>query len=331
VAIGLELLLITGLLAFSGPLLRLLLEVMPANWPFPRGPQVIFWSTVCLVVLLPLVAVWRNLSALAMLVAEVAFASHPAQGGRFAPMLELALKVFGGLVVFLWLSAFLPVGGPARWVPVVVIAVVVVVIAFFRRKLIYWHSVLEVELQERLAQPAGGSAPAWLIPHAAWKMTLAECILPDLADARGRTLGELELRAKTGCAVAGVERQGVLVENPPANFALFPRDRVLLLGEQAQTAAAKTLLTRVSGTVPPSGIEDVRMEVVTVPAGSNLAGQTLGELALGRRVGVQVAGLNRGGLRVLNPGGEQKVLVGDELLVMGSADQIAAFKAGLGA
>jgi CPA2 family monovalent cation:H+ antiporter-2 len=330
VAIGLELLLITGLLAFSGPLLRLLLEVMPANWPFPRGPQVIFWSTVCLAILLPLVAVWRNLSALAMLVAEVAFAGHPAQGGRFAPMLELALKVSGGLVVFLWLSAFLPVGGPARWVPVVVIAVVAVVIAFFRRKLIYWHSVLEVELQERLAQPAGGSAPAWLIPHAEWKMTLAECILPDLADARGRTLGELELRAKTGCTVAGVERQGVLVENPPANFALFPRDRVLLLGEHAQTAAAKALLTRVSGTVPSSGIEDVRMEVVAVPAGSSLAGQTLGELALGRRVGVQVAGLNRGGRRVLNPGGEQKICAGDELLVMGSADQIAAFKTGVG-
>lgn len=327
--IGLELLLITGLLAFSGTLLRLLLEVMPADWPFPRGPQVIFWSTICLLILPPLVAVWRNLSALAMLVAEVAFSGHPAQGPRFSPMLELALKVFGGLVVFLWLSAFLPLGGSARWVPVVVVAVVAVVVAFFRRKLIYWHSVLEVELQERLAQPAGGSAPAWLVPHADWKMTLSECVLPDLADVRGRTLGELELRAKTGCAVAGVERQGVLVENPPATFALYPRDRVLLMGEQAQTAAAKAVLARVSGALPPASLEDVRMEVVTVPAGSSLAGQTLAELALSRTYGLQVAGINRGGVRFLNPGGDEKLCAGDEVLVLGSPDQISAFKASM--
>ena len=327
--IGLGLLLITGLLAFSGPMLRLLLEVVPADWLFPRGPQLIFWSAICLVILPPLVAVWRNLSALAMLVAEVAFMGNPTQGARFAPMLELALKVFGGLGLFLWLSAFLPFAGGARWVPLLVVGVVTLVIAFFRRKLIYWHSVLEVEFQQRLAQPAGGSAPAWLVPHADWKLTLAECVLPDLADVRGRTLGELELRSKIGCTVAGVERQGVLVENPPASFALYPRDRVLLLGEPAQTAAAKKLLTMVSGTLPPTGLEDVRMEVVTVPVGSSHAGQTLVELALGRKVGVQVAGINRQGLRILNPRGDEKVFVGDELLVMGSAEQIAAFKTGV--
>lgn len=327
--IGLGLLLITGLLAFSGPLLRLLLEVVPADWLFPRGPQLIFWSAICLVILPPLVAVWRNLSALAMLVAEVAFMGNPTQGARFAPMLELALKVFGGLGLFLWLSAFLPFAGGARWVPLLVVGVVTLVIAFFRRKLIYWHSVLEVEFQERLAQPVGGSAPAWLVPHADWKLTLAECILPDLADVRGRTLGELALRSQIGCTVSGVERQGVLVENPPASFALYPRDRVLLLGEPAQTMAAKKVLTKVSGTVPLTGLEDVRMEVVTVPAGSSQAGRTLVELALGRKVGVQVAGINRHGLRILNPRGEEKIFGGDELLVMGSAEQIGAFKAGL--
>ena len=327
--IGLGLLLITGLLAFSGPMLGLLLEVVPADWLFRRGPHVIFWSVICLMILPPLVALWRNLAALAMLVAEVAFMGNPAQGARFAPMLELALKVFGGLGLFLWLSAFLPFAGGARWVPLLVVGVVTLVIAFFRRKLIYWHSVMEVEFQERLAQPAGGSAPAWLVSHAEWNLTLAECVLPDLADVRGRTLGELELRAKIGCTVAGVERQGVLVENPPASFALYPRDRVLLLGEPAQTAAAKKLLTMVSGTLPPTGLEDVRMEVVTVPVGSSHAGQTLVELALGRKVGVQVAGINRHGLRILNPRGDEKVYVGDELLVMGNAEQIAAFKAGV--
>jgi monovalent cation:H+ antiporter-2, CPA2 family len=329
IQIGVELMLITGLLAFSGPLLRMLLTVVPTDWPFPRGPQIIFWSTLFLVILGPLVAAWRNLSALAMLVAEVAFAKNRTKGQRFAPMLELALKVFGGLVIFLWLSAFLPVSGSTRWVPVVVVIVVGVVFAFFRRKLIYWHSVLEVELQERLDQAPGGTAPAWLMPHGDWKLTLAECMIPDLADVRGRSLGELELRAKIGCTVAGVERQGVLVENPPATFALYPRDRVLLLGDRAQAAAGKTFLTRVSGSTPPASLDDVHMEVVTVPQDSQQVDRTLGELAPARRLGVQVAGINRNGGRILNPSGEEKIRPGDEVLVLGSPDQIAAFRATL--
>lgn len=324
IQIGVEVLLVTGLLAFSGPLLELLRGVMKPDWPFPRGPQVIFWTGLFLVILAPLVAIWRNLSALAMLVAEVVFAGHR-NAGRFQPMLELAIKLFGGLLLFLLLSSFLPLAGAARWLPVVVVLVVAAAFFFFRSKLIYWHSVLEVELQERLAQPAGGSAPAWLTPHAEWELTLSECLLPDLADVRGRTLGELGLRAKFGCAVAGVERQGVLVENPAAAFPLFPRDRILLLGTPEQTAGGKKFLLRVSGEAEVSDFDDVRMEVVAVPEGSRLAGQSLAELAPMRTVGVQVAGVNRRGVRVLNPGGDEKLLGGDEVLVLGTAEQIAAF------
>jgi monovalent cation:H+ antiporter-2, CPA2 family len=328
IQIGVELLLVTGLLAFSVPLWRMLLQVVPPDWLFPYGPQILYWSGICLLSLAPLVAMWRNLSALAMLVAEVVFAPYPGQAARFAPMLELALKGTGGLLIFLWLSSFLPLGGGARWVPLVVVAVVVVVVALFRRKLIYWHSVLEVELQDRLAQPAkSGSAPAWLVPHAEWDMALSECMLPDLADVRGLTLRELDLRAKLGCTVAGVERQGVMIETPPANFALYPRDRVLLLGHPAQMTAGKAFLMRVSGAVTASEFDDVRMETMKVPVGSVLARKTLAELAPTKHTGVQIAGINRQGLRILNPGGDEKLFEQDEVLLLGSGEQIQAFTA----
>jgi monovalent cation:H+ antiporter-2, CPA2 family len=57
--------------------------------------------------------------------------------------------------------------------------------------------------------------------------------------------------------------------------------------------------------------------------------RTLGELAPARRLGVQVAGINRNGGRILNPSGEEKIRPGDEVLVLGSPDQIAAFRATL--
>jgi CPA2 family monovalent cation:H+ antiporter-2 len=39
-----------------------------------------------------------------------------------------------------------------------------------------------------------------------------------------------------------------------------------------------------------------------------------------------VAGVNRGGLRILNPSGEEKLLPHDDVLLLGSPDQIKAFK-----
>jgi len=119
----------------------------------------------------------------------------------------------------------------------------------------------------------------------------------------------------------------VMVGNPTSEMVLYPRDKVLLLGEPKQLAACKEFLQSTSGAMAGSTFDEVRMESVPLPAGCRLGGQSLAELALSRAYGLQVAGINRGGLRILNPGGEEKLWVGDEVLVLGAPDQISAFKA----
>ena len=200
-----------------------------------------------------------------------------------------------------------------------------------RRRLIYWHSLLEVELQERFEDDRrfSVSAAPWLADHSDWNLTLTDCILPDLADCRGRTLGELALRSKFGCTVAGVDRQGVMVGNPTREMVLYPRDKVLLLGDAEQVAAGKEFLQQASGAPTVSNFDEVRMESIQLPPDSELFGHSLIELALGTKYGVQVAGINRNGLRLLNPGGAEKLFEGDDLLLLGSPDQIAAFKIGV--
>ena len=326
VSIAVEIMLVTGLLAFSGPLLALMREYLPPDWPFPRGPQVMFWSALGLVIMLPLIAIWRNLSVLAMLVAEVAFTGH-AHAARLQPMLELAIKIFGGLLLFVWISSFVPVAGAARWLPVVVVLVVAAGVFFFRGKLIYWHSVLEVELQERLAHPVGSTTPAWLTTHAKWELSLTECMLPDLADVRGHTLGELDLRTKFGCIVVGIERQGVRVPTLSHATVLYPHDRVLLLGDAAQASAGKAFLKRVSGAVPLASFDEVRMEAVILPLFSPLNGHRLAELRPNVRCGVAIVGIRRGATRILNPQGAERFEGGDDVLVLGNPEQITAFKA----
>ena len=331
IQIAVEILLVTGLLIFSEQMFGLVRDYLPAERNYPHGAEVIFWSGLALIALAPVVAIWRNLSALALLYAQVSTAGHP-QGQKLAPVVETCLKAGGGLLLILWLGAILPTGGMARWLPLVALVVVGAAALVLRRRLVYWHSRLEVELHEMLAQGdqkfTGTTAP-WMAAHSDWNLTLTDCVLPDLADCRGRTLGELALRTKFGCTVAGVERQGVMAGNPTATMVLYPRDKVLLLGDPRQVAAGKDFLQLVSGSVTTSNFDEVRMEAVPVPAQSELDSRSLAELALGRTYGLQVAGINRGGRRVLNPGGEEKLFAGDDILVLGSPDQIAAFKAGI--
>jgi CPA2 family monovalent cation:H+ antiporter-2 len=329
--VGLEMLVVTGLLVFSEQVFGLVREYLPTGLDFPRSAEVVFWSFLALVVLAPLVAIWRNLSALALLYAQVGTMGHP-QAAKLAPVAEAGLKGVAGLLLLLWLTAVLPLSGTARWLPLVALGVLGLGFLLLRRRLVYWHSLVESELQVRLTQgdqKFTATTTPWMAAHRDWNLTILDCVLPDLADCRGRTLGELALRSKYGCTVAGVERQGVMVGNPTGTMMLYPRDKVLLLGDPGQVAAGKEFLQQASGADSLSTFDEVRMEAVPLREGSELSGRTLTELALSHAFGLQVAGINRGGFRILNPGGEEKLFGGDEVLVLGSPDQIAAFKGSL--
>ncbi|HWA28620.1 MAG TPA: cation:proton antiporter [Lacunisphaera sp.] len=333
IQIGVEMLLVTGLFLFSEQMFGLVRDYLPVRSQYPRGAEIIFWSALLLIALAPVVAIWRNVSALSLLYAQVSTQGHP-KAAKLAPVVETGLKVGAALLLFLWMAALLPIEGAARWLPAVALLVIGVGFFILRRRLVYWHSMLEVELEEMLNQSdqkfTSTTAP-WMAAHSDWNLTLGDCHLPDLADCRGRTLGELALRTKFGCTVAGVERQGVMVGNPRGDMILYPRDKVLLLGTPEQVAAGKKFLHHASGTSVASTFDEVRMESVELPPGCGLHDRTLAELALGRAHGLQVAGINRAGFRILNPSGEEKLFTGDSVLVLGSPDQIKAFKATLSA
>jgi CPA2 family monovalent cation:H+ antiporter-2 len=331
VQIGVEMLLVTGLLVFSEQVFDLVRDYLPVDRTFPRGAEILFWCVLGLFALAPMIAIWRNISAVALLYAQVSTQGHQ-KAGKMAPIVEASLKGVAAVLLLLWLGAILPVSGVTRWLPILALSVLLIGFFVLRRRLIYWHSMIEVELEGMLNQGdqkfTGTTAP-WMAAHTDWNLSLGDCVLPDLADARGRTLSDLGLRSKFGVTVAGVERQGVMVGNPTGEMILYPRDKVLLLGDPKQVMAGKDFLMEASGAPVTSNFDEVRMEAVELPPGSELHGQTLAEAALSRAYGLQVAGIRRGGLRVPNPGGDEKLFGNDELLVLGSPDQIAAFKASL--
>jgi len=326
--VGLGALFVTGLVVFSGQLFTVVERWLGGG----RVPEVWlqfgFWTALTLLVIAPLVAIWRNVSAMALLYAEVSTRGQD-NSARVRPLVETGLKVAASAVIYLWLSAILPAEGTARWLLAVSGLVALLAILLLRRKLIRWHSELEVELAAVIERGEGRmsstSAP-WLQAHGEWNLQMIDCTLPDLADCRGRSIASLALRSRYGCSVVGVERQGYLIPLPPPETVLFPRDKVLLLGTTEQVRAGREALSAVSMAVEEqSELAEVRMEVIEIPSGSPADGRRLGEITHAQRHGVQIAGVQRHSAKILNPSGREELRAGDKVLALGTPDQIRDF------
>ncbi|HEY4989068.1 MAG TPA: TrkA C-terminal domain-containing protein, partial [Opitutaceae bacterium] len=327
--ISIEMLFVSGVLVFSRELYDGIQEWLGRDWMFPNGALVGFWMVLALAVLAPLVAIWRNGSALALLIAQVSTAHHP-RSRQLAPVIEAGLKVVLVAVLTVWLIAIVPAEDTARWLLLASALVAVAAVVLLRRKLIYWHCLLEVELMtmmETSETKLTSTAAPWLGRHPDWDLHMIDCTLPDLADCQGRTIADLDLRARFGCSVVGIERQGFMIPLPPPDSVFYPRDKVLLMGTMEQVQKGRAFLGGVSGTLETDSLfEEVRMDALSVPSWSRARDLTLQELSPAKNHGVQIAGIHRGADRILNPDGHEALRSGDELLVLGTSEQIRNFR-----
>lgn len=324
IQIGVEAVFVTGLLLFSGKIFELL-EGWLGSWlPFAHAPAIIFWLGLCLLLLAPLVALWRNIGALALIYAQVSVRGHP-HAARLMPIIVNSIKILAGIAMFVWLSSLLPIGGHARWLLASTVVFGIAALFLLRRKLIYWHSELEVELQGMLEKkPAGmgGVASPWLRTHREWNLRIGECVLPDLAQCQGKTLADLRLRTEFGCIVVSIERQGTLIHLPAPDTTLYPLDRLLLLGTPEQIRAGRNFLRIVSPSPSISEFEHVSLDTIVVPEKNPAEGKPLRALESAGLRNLQIVGIHRNGQRLLNPGADDTLQAGDELLILGTTDKI---------
>lgn len=331
IQIVVELLFVAGLLVFAEPMEAALTEWLGTDWLFPGGPTLMFWFALVVVAFVPLFAVWRNVGALALIIAEFSTQTQPSAGrDRLRGLIANGIRLVATVLMVVWVGSFAPAGS-AHWTLLGSLVVVGVVLLLLRQRLIYWHSELEVGLQDVLGDATTPRMSASSVPwagrrHEEWALGVSECVIPDLAECSGRTLAQLELRSRFGCMVVGIERQGCMISLPGPGEALFPRDKVLFLGTPEQTSAAKAAIGVVSA-VDISDFDAVGLDTVTVPAGSRAVGATLVELAPAARHGVQLAGIRRGPMRILNPRADERLQVGDELLALGTPVKLREFKA----
>jgi len=344
-ALFIEILFVSGLLIFSGRLLPLLRNADFVAAMNPVTLSYIFWCVIAVFVLVPLVAIWRNISAMAMIVGEGLGGNRATPSRLQSRAITGFLRAAAAVGIVYWLYTLLPIRTLPDWGWAVILVVAVVVLVVFSNKLIYWHSTLEHSLQEVLAEDSRAPAEVRAEARVAldrgleeWDVCLDDCAVPCGASYTGRTIAELAIPAKFGCSILEMERNGYVITATDSSLRLCPGDKLLLLGQRAQLDAARAFLTHLppAKETPAAVIEGEIagsdrlfggsvLQTFIVPE-SRRAGQTLAELKISQATSVRIAGIRREGRQIINPGGGERLLAGDSLLVVGTITEIAAFR-----
>lgn len=320
---------ISGLLIFARPLYGLMERRFGTNGTLADGLTLAWLMGFGVVLLAPLIALWRNLEAIAMICAESAMQGR-ARRAVLQPLFANLLKGAAALGVILWISALIPYALFPWWGWLALLAVFAALAAVFWRKLIRLHSRFEHELRTQLADsPFATGKPAlsgWAESRSRWELNLAEHTIVEHSQAVPRPISELPLRQQFACTIVSIERQGITIPNPAADTVLFPNDKLLLLGQNENLRRAENWLGSEAGTaagkIETAKLADLGLEQLSVPSTSSHVGKSLGELALNSQFGVQIVGIGRDHHSVLGPTSSEVLQPDDHLLVLGTPDRI---------
>lgn len=329
VHISLHLFFVSALLLFSRPLFNLTQQFF-ANHAFIGGIlHLVFWPAYLAIILGPIVAIWRNMEALSMIMSE-GFANGSSRTS-LQPLLQTAFKAISGIILLAWLLLLVPFGAGAFWALSILVGIVLFFAPFLWRRVIKLHSKLEYEFRERMKAAStlgsnSGLPSSVLEQPQEWNLEIDEVTLPLRSELSGRTLAQLALRSRFGVSIMAIDRQGHLIPNPDGAEKLYSSDKLLLLGGRDQLIETEQLLRAIAvhkGSLN-SDFEQIAMETVIIPQLHETP--SLSDLNLTTRFNIQVCGIQRDGKRTLIPSFNERLQSGDRLLILGTHQQIQRWR-----
>ncbi len=208
--------------------------------------KALLWLAAMVASLPLLIATFRKLQALGLLIAETKIS--PAHAGeRTAAVRALVAQVIpaaGILALGMFVLALSSTLLPSPEVLLALLALLAFITWWLWRSFIRIYSKAQVALRETFAQPPpprpDDARPA--LPSLLREANLETVPIPAGSPAAGKLIHELQLRTRSGASIVAIERAGGNVINPGADDELQAGDQLLLLGTRAQLDAAKAVL-----------------------------------------------------------------------------------------
>lgn len=180
-------------------------------------------------------------------------------------------------------------------------------------------------LKDPAAAPqAKTSAP----PLAPWDAHIAEFTVPPAGDSLGRSLRELAIRERFGVNIALIDRGGRRLPAPGRDERIFPHDLLQVIGNDEQLARFEKFLypslkAEKDWSEDEYGLE--QLALTGAPA-AKLIGKTIRHSGLRESTNGLVVGIERRGVRILNPDSDTTFEADDLLWLVGDRALIRALR-----
>ena len=250
--IGLNLILVAGIFVGAASLRRYGLQWWPQIPRGEDGVKAALWLGAMLLSLPLLIALFRKLRALCMLLSEMSV-TRKARDENVSALRSIVANTIlaAGCVVLMILLALLSSAILPSWKLLVAQALIVAATAILlRRSFTKLYSKAQFALQETLSQPPAAHREPSVrsLPAILRDAQVRTVRVPENAGATGKLIGELALRTKTGASIVGIQRDEASLINPGPDEELRAGDDVLLLGSEVHLDSAQKLLNENSRT-----------------------------------------------------------------------------------
>jgi CPA2 family monovalent cation:H+ antiporter-2 len=209
------------------------------------GANAVLWATVVLVAMPMLVAVFRKLQAVSMMLGETAVSNDLPTEQKYALRQRISNALLTVFCLFFG-AAFLLMGAsllPPWPVLVILLLVLLALVYSLWGHFVAVYSRAQIALRETLSDtPAPHVAPK-VLTHLLAGAHVEQATIPVRGAAAGKMIRELEIRQRSGASVIAIERTEGPVLNPTPYEELAAGDIVYLFGTDAQCAKALALLT----------------------------------------------------------------------------------------
>lgn len=196
------------------------------------------------------------------------------------------------------------------------VLITVLALAFYRFGSVL-YSWFEDQLQSRFQAEA--SAVKEEPPLLPWDSSLVTMVVSPGSSVCGWTLGKFGASETFGVMVAAIERGASRILAPGANEAMYPFDRLSVVGGDEDVERVRKIIEEEAQENPS---EPLQLRPLVVEERHPFCGKSLRESGIRSLLSGLVVAVERGGRRWVNPSADWQLLSGDRIWVVGDPGRI---------
>lgn len=162
---------------------------------------------------------------------------------------------------------------------------------------------------------------------APWDTHFLEVTVSENAHFAGKLIQEAQIRELYGVNIVAIQRKKKLITTPRGEEKILSQDKLIVLGDDEQLEVFRSEAEiSYTETISHDLMSDFRLKSFLIERDHDFIGKTIKETGLREEINGLVVGIERQGLRIINPNSTMVIESQDLLLLVGELDMLKKLK-----